>query len=130
MQIRVPSDVVKGVFHFLGKKTEFVADVPKIHSTFFEIKESVPEVRDMMRKFVFENSRNYQYSETVTIALDRLQKSNLLHCSNPRLDNFEVADALVEDPNIEGLFNDEEINALRAGAAFFRDAFGLPLASE
>ena len=121
---RVPSDVVKCLFHFLGPE-KFDADIPKIHQVFFEILNQPSTIPSIKEDIIFEDSKPYQYSETITFALDRLQKSNLLHCNNPRLDQFEISEKLSELRSIEKLFDESEIDIIKRGAEQFKRAFNL-----
>ncbi|MFZ5341077.1 MAG: hypothetical protein ACOZBL_00435, partial [Patescibacteria group bacterium] len=115
---RVPSDIVKGIFHFLGKDAEFEADIPKIHTVFFNMTKNIDGISELMSQFIFDESKPYPYSNTVSLAIDRLQKSNLLHCMNPRLDRFKISKKLSED-GTENLFEQKEINILIKGANYF-----------
>jgi hypothetical protein len=124
---RVPSDVVKGVFHFLGN-VEFEADIPKIHSVFFLMNKEVAGIQKLMDQFIFDESKPFPYSKTISIALDRLQKSNLLHCLNPRLDRFQISERLASEKLIEELFDVEEIKALESGADYFKSNFKIATA--
>ena len=76
----------------------------------------------MFEDFVFDTSKIFPYCETVSYALDRLQKSNLLACINPSLNEFEISKAL-SGWNIEitELFNENEIDLLKKAANKFED---------
>jgi hypothetical protein len=119
---RVPSDVIKGIFHFIGDD-EFDADIPKIHSVFYNMGNEVNGIKILMNQFIFDVSKPFPYSKTISIALDRLQKSNLLHCLNPRLDKFKVSDKLASEKSIETLFDPKEVEVLRSGAHYFISKF-------
>lgn len=119
---RVPSDVVKCVFHFLGS-SKFEADVSKIHKVFFKMFTEIDELYLLTQDIIFEDSNPFPYSETISYALDRLQKSNLLHCGNPRLDQFEISHKLAEQSSVEELFEEQELRAIKQGADFFKSAF-------
>ena len=120
---RVPSDVIKAIFHFLGEESHFrfPANIPKIHSTFYELSQG-KDLSTLFEDFVFDTSKIFPYCETVSYALDRLQKSNLLACINPSLNEFEISKAL-SGWNIEitELFNENEIDLLKKAANKFED---------
>mgnify|MGYP001560210954 CR=1 FL=1 len=120
---RVPSDVVKAIFHFLGEEAHFrfPANIPKIHSAFYELSQE-RDLSTLFEEFVFDTSKIFPYCETVSYALNRLQKSNLLACINPSLNEFEISKAL-SGWNIEKteLFNENEISLLKKAANKFED---------
>jgi hypothetical protein len=118
---RVPSDVIKAIFHYLGSKQRFPADVPKIHEIFYRICQE-SEFSPLCSDFIFDTSRSFPYSATIRYALDRLQKANLLACINPGLDEFEVSEELGRtnpDSDIERLFNEKEKRLLRKASGIF-----------
>ena len=87
----------------------------------------VDGIGKLMDQFVFDESKSFPYSKTISIALDRLQKSNLLHCLNPKLDRFKVSDKLAMEKSIETLFNSEELKSLKQGAEYFKSKFNAPV---
>lgn len=119
-QLRVPSDTVKAVFHYIGKGKRFSANIPKIHESFYDICQK-EEFKPICGDFVFDTSRTYPYSETIRYALDRLQKADLLACINPSLDEYEVTESLADDePIIKELFsNEKDIELLQKAAKKF-----------
>ncbi|MBU0993831.1 MAG: hypothetical protein KJ737_15155 [Proteobacteria bacterium] len=122
---RVPSDVVKVIFHFLGSDAEFEADIPKIHRVFFNMSKNIEGLDSLMKQFVFDESKPFPCSNTVSRAIDRLQKSNLLHCMNPRLDKFKVSTNLSLETEIKDLFTRDELETLKKGAAYFKSQFSI-----
>ena len=116
---RVPSDVVKGVFHYLGKSYRFPADLPKINRVFNELSKKM-EYSKLLEEFVFDETRSYPYCETISFALDRLQLSSLLACINPSLDQYEISEKLASDKKIEGLFSTNERTLLEDIASSFQ----------
>ena len=120
---RVTSDVIKAVFHYVSEQTHFrfPANVPKIHSAFYKLSQK-KDLSALFENFVFDNSKMFPYCETISYALDRLQKANLLLCINPSLDEFEISDALSKW-NIEEttLFNEQEIELLKHTAKEFKE---------
>ncbi len=127
---RVPTDVIKGIFHFLGKEYEFEADIQKIHEVFFEMYKDIDGVKELMKDFVFDESQSFPYSQKISLSLDRLQKSNLLHCLNPKLDKFKVSESLALEKSIKDLFNEEELSFLKKGAEYFSSTFKTPRFKE
>ena len=124
---KVPSDVIKATFHFLGSEERFPADIPKIHTVFFKISQK-DEFRELFKNFIFDTSKAFPYSFTIRLALDRLQKSNLLSCINPSLDEFEVSKNLgseESDSDIKKLFSDDEISLLQKVAEEFKKEISL-----
>jgi hypothetical protein len=118
-QERVPSDVVKAVFHYLGENTRFSANVPKIHETFFNISQN-SDFKGLCRDFVFDTSMVFPYCATIGYALDRLQKADLLACRNPGLDEYEVSKSLADEKEVEELFDDNERDLLKRAADMFQ----------
>lgn len=120
---RVPSDVIRAIFHFLDEEPHFrfPANIPKIHSAFYELSEE-RDLSTLFEDFVFDTSKIFPYCETVDYTLDILQKSNLLACINPGLDEFEISNALSQW-NIEEteLFNEKDIDLLKKAAKKFTD---------
>ena len=120
---RVPSDVIKAIFHFLGEESHFrfPANIPRIHSAFYELSQE-RDLSTLFEDFVFDTSKIFPYCETVSYALDRLQKSSLLACINPSLNEFEISNALSRW-NIEKteLFNENEKDLLKKAAKKFED---------
>lgn len=117
---RVPSDVVKAIFHFLNPHFRFPADVPKIHEAFYKLAEE-EEFSKIFKDFIFDTSKMYPYCVTIRYALDRLQKSDLLACINPGLDEFEISEKLVAlDLEKFGLFDGQEIEILKSAAQKFK----------
>lgn len=120
---RVPSDVAKAIFHFLGEEAHFrfPANIPKIHSAFYELSQE-SDLSTLFEDFVFDTSKIFPYCETVSYALNRLQKSNLLACINPGLNEFEISNALSNwDVEKTELFNKNEIDLLKKAAKRFED---------
>jgi len=115
---RVPSDTVKAVFHYLGEKNRFPADIPKIHQFFYKIS-LIKEYRSLFSGFTFDPAKSYPHSTTISFALDRLQKSKLLSCINPSLDQFEVTTNLALDTETEDSFNEKERQKLQRCAKLF-----------
>src|SRR3989338_385372 len=113
---RVPSDIVKAVFHYLGK-CEFSANMPKIHKAFYEIYKR-SEFSKLFNDMVFDTSKVFLYSPTIRYALDRLQKSDLLLC-NMLSDSYEVPDVLAKSPDIKELFSEAERNLLQKSSQIF-----------
>ena len=117
---RVPSDVVKGVFYYLGSGTRFSANIPRIHRSFHSICEK-EDFKSICRDFVFDTSKVFPFSPTIGYALDRLQKADLLACRNPGLDEYEVTEALGKQRDeIELLFNESERALLLKAATIFQ----------
>lgn len=118
VKMRVPSDVVEATLHYVEKK-RFPADVPKIHKVFHLISQD-PEVSLLFSDFTFDTKKSYPYCQTIRYALDRLQKSNLLACINPGLDEFEITDKLGKSNlDVEVLFDELEIPLLKRAAEMF-----------
>lgn len=122
-ELRVPSDVVKTVFHFLGEGKDtlfrFPADVPRIHEAFFQISKQ-EKFKRLFRDFIFDTSQSFPYCPTIRFALDRLQKANLLSCINPSLDMYEISQVLAKlDMKQASLFEEEELIKLREAAEEF-----------
>lgn len=119
-KIRVPSDVVKAIFHFLGPHFRFPADVPIIHEVFYKLAEKT-EFFEIFKDFIFDTSKMYPYCTTIRYALDRLQKSDLLACINPGLDEFEISENLASlSLEKSALFDEEEIKTLKDAAQEFK----------
>lgn len=119
-QDSVPSDVIKAVFHYLGKSYRFPANVPKIHEAFYALSQE-SALSKLFEEYVFDTSKMYPYSLTVSDALDRLQKSSLLACINPGLDNFEVSETLANWPVEDtGLFESSELELIKKAADKFK----------
>lgn len=118
MEERIPSDVIKAIFHFIGERERFPANIPKIHKAFYELSQD-SELSNLFKDFIFDTSRIYPHSELVESALDRLQKVNLLACINPGLDEFEISKRLALQKDIESLFSSEEQEKLKKGAKKF-----------
>ena len=117
---RVPSDVVKAVFHYLGPGERFPANIPKIHKGFYAICTN-DDFKGLCSDFVFDTSRIFPFCSTIGYALDRLQKADLLACRNPGLNEYEVTKELSEQKDeIESLFSDKERNLLKAAAEVFK----------
>ena len=118
---RVPSDVVKAVFHYLGAGERFPAKIPKIHEAFFRLCQR-EEFSGLCSEFVFDTSKIFPYSPTIRYALDRLQKADLLACRNPALDEYEVSKALANaEADVVELFPSErERTLLKEAATLFR----------
>src|SRR3989337_2903343 len=105
---RVPSDVVKAVFYYLGAGVRFSANIPKIHQSFYTICKD-DNFKSICGDFVFDTSKVFAFSPTIGYALDRLQKADLLACRNPGLDEYEVTDELGKQrEEIESLFDEKE----------------------
>ncbi len=119
-KIKVTSDVIKALFHYIGHGDDkrFPADVPKIQKTFYNLS-ITPSISEVFKGFIFDKSKSYPRSKTVSFALDRLQLSDLLACRNPELDQFEISKSLAEDTKIEGLFTSKENKLLKKGAEMF-----------
>lgn len=115
---RVPSDVVKAVFHYLGEEERFPADIPKIHSFFYKLSKR-KGYRTLLSDFVFDPTKSFPYSLTVTFALERLQKSKLLSCINPGLDQFMVTKKLASKSDVDTLFDPNERKRLQDCAKLF-----------
>ena len=117
-QLRVPSDTVRAVFHYLGKGKRFPADVPKIHESFYDICQT-KGFESICGDFVFDTSGTYPYSKTIRYALDRLGISGLLAYIN--LDEYEVTESLADnETDIKELFpNEEDIELLKKAAGKF-----------
>lgn len=125
-ETRVPSDIVKAIFHYLGahdgsSHCRFPANVSRIHEIFYELSEN-GKFKILFEDFIFDTSRMFPYSLTIRYALDRLQKSNLLECINPGLDEFAISKALANwDLEETKLFNSEEIDLLKEVAKEFEN---------
>ena len=118
VKLRVPSDVVEATLHYVEKK-RFPADVPKIHKVFHIISKDT-EISDLFSDFTFDTTKSYPHCQTIRFALDRLQKSNLLACINPRLDEFEITDKLGKaNRDVEELFDEPEKQLLKKAAGLF-----------
>lgn len=118
-EIRVPSDVIKAILHYMGAHKRFPANVPKIHNAFYELSQE-KEFLGLFADFVYDTSGMFPYSPTIRYALDRLQKSNLLACINPGLDEFEISESLSKwELDASGLFNDDETKLLKKVAEKF-----------
>ena len=119
-EIRVPTDVIEAIFHFLGERFRFPADVPKIHRIFYTLSEE-KQFASLFTEFIFDNSQMFPYCATVRYALDNLQQARLLACINPGLDEFEITDALAKlDIDKTGLFSSGEIELLGQAAERFK----------
>jgi hypothetical protein len=118
---RVPSDVVKAIFHYLGAGARFSANIPKIHESFYSICR-MQDFEVLCREFIFDTSRVFPYCPTIGYALDRLQKADLLSCRNPGLDEYEVSDVLAgKEAGIEALFSEGEQFLLEKAARVFKE---------
>lgn len=125
-EVRVPSDTIKAIFRYLGRK-RFSADIPRIHRAFYSLSRK-SKFSNLFRDFIFDDSRSLPYSPTVRYALDRLQKSNLLSCINPGLDDFEVSEILIDwDIEESELFSAVEIKLLEEAAIEFREEMQTPI---
>lgn len=121
---RVPSDVIKAIFHFLGVQEEhfrFPAKVPQVHFAFYELAQE-SDISILFDDFIFDTSKMFPYCETVNYALDRLQKANLLECINPGLDEYQISEKL-SDWGIEEtkLFDSNEIVLIKKAAEEFKN---------
>ena len=117
---RVPSDVVKAVFYYLGQGMRFSANIPKIHQGFYTICGDA-NFKSICSDFVFDTSKVFPFSPTIGYALDRLQKADLLACRNPGLDEYEVTEELGrQHEEIESLFDEKERILLEEGAKIFQ----------
>ncbi len=116
--LRVPSDTVKAVFHYLGKGKRFSADIPKIHESFYDICQ-IEEFKPICGDFVFDTLSSYPYSKTIRYALNRLGMSGLLVYIN--LDEYEVTESLAgNESEIKALFpNENDIELLKKAAEKF-----------
>lgn len=122
-ETRVPSDTVKAIFHYLGEypsgTIRFPANVSRLHEVFYDLSQNGKFER-LFEDFIFDTSRMFPYSLTIRYALDRLQKSNLLECINPGLDEFAISEALVNwDLEKTKLFDSKEIVLLKEAAKEF-----------
>lgn len=118
MKLRVPSDVVEATLHYVAKK-RFPADVPNIHKVFHLISKDT-EISNLFSDFTFDTTKSYPHCQTIRFALDRLQKSNLLACINPGLDEFEITDKLGKaNRDVEELFDEPEKQLLKKAAVLF-----------
>lgn len=119
-EIRVPTDVIEAIFHFLGQGFRFSADAPKIHRIFYKLSEE-RQYAAFFNEFVFDNSQMYPYCATVRHALDNLQQARLLACINPGLDDFEITEVLAKlDIDRAGLFSSVELELLKQAANKFK----------
>src|SRR3989338_5396477 len=118
---RVPSDIVKAIFHYLGAGATFSSDTNKINEAFYKISQS-DNLSNLFNDFVFDTSKVFPYCPTIRFALDRLQKSDLLLLRNLDLNKYEVPKALANESDIEKLFPDKaERMLLRKASREFRN---------
>ncbi len=119
---RVPSDIIKCVFHFLGSGTRFKAQHPEFHKFFYKMSQ-LAEYESLMSCMTFDASQSYPFCSVVDFALDRLQLSNLLVSLNPNMDWFEASERLASDIHELELFSDEETRQIKEMAELFRKEF-------
>jgi hypothetical protein len=119
IQVRVASDLVKATFSNLDPLKRFPVDIPKIYS-FFNKYSKIDRFKDLFEGFNFDNSQSYPFCETLDKAFDRLQKSNLLSCINPSLNQFEISAKLAnQKEEIKKIFNEIEGRLIKELAQAF-----------
>lgn len=115
-KIRVPSDLIVYIFGALGPYARFTMTKPKISEAFYQISKK-KEFEKLFKDVVFGDDYRPDWdSETIYIALNRLEKSVLLNTIN--LDLYEVTPALVAKDPAE-IFSKEEIELIKKAAAEF-----------
>ncbi len=122
-EYRVPSDVIKAIFHYLGESDNsfrFSAKASDLHNLFYQLAEE-EKLATLFSDFIFDTSKMYPYCETISYALDRLQKANFLESINPRLNEFQISITLsnwkIEETE---LFDEREIGLLKEAANKFK----------
>lgn len=115
---KVATDVIKFIFAYLGAGFRFQIDLIPLHNAFYQIFQN-----PIYQNFFTENNIKFQncggliFSNVITQALDRLQKSNLLLIID--LQQFEISQRLAEsDPGF--IFSKQEIFSLKQASNEFK----------
>lgn len=115
-KIRVPSDLIVYILGALGSYARFIMSNSEISAAFYRISKK-KEFEKLFKDVVFGDDYRPDWdSETIYIALNRLEKSVLLNTIN--LDLYEVTPALVAKDPAE-IFSKEEIELIKKAAAEF-----------